>query len=155
MLTNPAFDVAEMNLLQKILYGELTAALQDRRTVAASRAIMETAYAGTALQTPVEGTLATVSMITPQNATDFFQAHYVRENMMVAMTSPMTHDDVIAEIQMKLDPIPHGMLDAATLPTPTFKGRNAVIVNRKGMSTTPILIATKGMADADRVDARA
>ena len=148
VMTNPAFDVAEMNVLQKILYGELTTALQDGQ-VAASRALMQTVYAGTPLQWPVEGTVASVSTITPQNAADFFHAHYVRENMLIAVTSPMTRDDMIAELQMKLDPIPHGTLDMATLPAPAFKGRQAVIVDRKGMSTTPILIGAGGMADAD------
>ncbi len=148
VLTNPAFDVVEMNLLQKILYGELTAALQDGQ-VAAQRALMQTAYAGTALQWPVEGTIASVSTITPQNAVSFFQSHYVRENMVIAITSPLSREDAAATLERNLDPIPHGMLDTTRLPAPTFKGHQAVIVDRKGLSTTPILIATSGIADND------
>ena len=148
VLTNPAFDPAEMNLLQKILYGELTTALQDTRTLA-SRAMMQAAYSSQVLSWPVEGTIASVSTITPQAAAAFFHAHYVRENMIIAITSPMNRDDLVSKVELKLDPIPHGTLDAKTLPPPALQGGQAVIVDRKGMATTPIFVGISGASDAD------
>lgn len=148
VLTNPAFAVTEMNLLQKILYGELRSDLQESRNVAA-RALMQLAYVGLPLQNPVHGTVDSVSKITPQDATGFFKAHYSRENMVIAVTSPLTPADLTAKLQMKLDSVPHGTLDAQKQPASVIKGRQVVIVDQKGLSTVPIFMATAGASDAD------
>src|SRR6185437_3879182 len=115
VFTNPAFSVSDMNMLQKILFGEFRVSLQDGQTVA-GRALMQTAYAGTALANPPSGTIASVSSLTPQDAQTFFAAHYSRENMVIAITTPMTRTDVVSELELQLDPIPHGSLDEAQLP---------------------------------------
>ena len=148
VLTSPAFLVTEMNLLQKILYGELSSALQDTKALA-SRAFMQASYDGLSMWWPVEGTIATVSTITPQSVADFFHTRYVRENMIIAVTSPMTRDDLVAKLQLKLDSVPHGNLDAKPLPASVLKGRQAVIVDRKGLATVPFFVGMPGVSDAD------
>ncbi len=148
VFTQPAFSVTDVSLLQKILFGELSASLQDVRTLA-SRAVMKTLYAKLPLENPVEGTQAGISNITPQDLLAFFQAHFVRENLVIGMTTPLSRSAAEAELKMKLDSIPHGVLDAPVLPQPTFKGIQAVIVDRKGTQTVPVFIASPGVSDAD------
>ena len=149
VFTHPAFAVSDMNLLQKILYGELRTSLQDGQTLA-SRAVMKVAYAGTALAHPPEGTIASVSAVTPGDAQAFFGAHYTRENMVIGITS--SDPSAVIELEQQLDPIPHGALDGQQLPPPSGiqgQGVQAIVVDREGLDTVPVFVATPGIGDPD------
>jgi zinc protease len=148
VLTQPAFSATDLGFLQKTVVGELSASLQDVRTLA-SRAVMKTIYKGMPLENPVEGTQSGISKITPQDASAFFRTHFVRENLIIGLTTPLTQIEAAAGIQSKLVSLPHGKLNAPTLPAPVFKGIQAVIVDRKDTETVPVFIVSPGVSDAD------
>lgn len=148
ILTQPAFDTKEVLTLQNILQGELKADLQDPRTLA-RYAFMRTMYAGTPLERPVRGTVAGLARITPQNLSKYFKERYVREAMVVGVTSPLKEEDITRKIRTTLKSVPKGSVPAVPFPQPGVKGRKAVIVDRKEMSTSPLYLGVQGTADQD------
>jgi predicted Zn-dependent peptidase len=148
VLTQPAFDVTEMNTFQKTLEGELQSALQDPQKLAA-RAVLQTQYAGTAAAHPVTGTIVSTARITPQDTRAFFQSRYSRENIVIGATGPFTADELVSLIESKFDPIPHGKADNPVLPAPTSTGTVAIIVPRTGLATVSTFVAIPGAADND------
>lgn len=148
VLTQPAFDPKELVSLQGTIQGELKARLQDTRVLAA-RALLGKAYAGTSAALSAWGTVDAVSKFTPFDAREFFKARYVRENMIIGMTSPLSVDEMRKLISFKLDSVPTGALDFPKVPGHRIKGRRAVLVDRKGLSTTPFFVAVPGVADPD------
>jgi zinc protease len=148
ILTQPAFDAREMTLLQGILAGELKSRLQDPRAVA-GRALLRAAYRGTPAEQPALGTVGAITRVSPQDAEQFFRARYVRENLVIGITSPLAPAEAERLLGSKLDSIPRGALDGPRLPAPSFKGRRAAIVEREGMSTVPLYVAVPGVGDGD------
>jgi zinc protease len=150
MLTQPAFDVREIVTLQGIIQGELKSRLQEPKALA-KRAAIKRAYRGTSAEGFVLGTIDSVSHIRPIDADRFFKARYVRENMVIGVVSPFSDREVVAKIESKLDTVLSGVLDASRLPEVAVAGtgRHAVIVDRKGMATTPVYIVIPGVGDAD------
>ena len=49
----------------------------------------------------------------------------------------------------RLAGLAEGSLDQPRLPAPTLQGKRAVLVDRKQMSTSPLMIAVKGVSDSD------
>lgn len=148
VLTQPAFDTKELLALQNMVQGELKVRLQDSRTLAA-RGMLKLAYRGTLAENYPLGTVRSVGRITPQDVDRFFRARYVRENIVVGVTSPFTRDQIVAKLASKLDSVPQGAVDAPAVPTPSLQGRRAMIVERKGMSTIPLFIAVNGVGEQD------
>jgi len=147
VFTQPAFDVREMDQLQKTIQGELRANLQDSR-VLAKRGLLTAAYRSARMASP-EGTIGGIGRITPLDLAAFFKLRYVRENLLIAVSSPLPEAELIKRINSKLDSIPSGVLDAPVIPAAQFNGRRAVIVSKQGMSTVPFYVATIGVSDGD------
>lgn len=148
ILTQPAFDPAEMEKLRGIVQGELKADLQTPRVLAA-RALMGMMYKDTPLALPAEGSVESVSRITVPQVEEFFRAKYVRENMVVAISTAMDAKDLASAWSAAFRRVPHGRLDAPALPAPVLTGRRAIVVDRKGMGTSPLFIAAPGVRDGD------
>jgi zinc protease len=149
VLTQPAFDPVEMATLQKTLQGELRASLQDPEELA-SRAVLASAYAGTAADHVAEGTADGIGRARPQDLLAFYRAHYGSRNMLVGLVTPFEDDDARGRVERRLSAVPEGGLDAPALPAPAgLHARRAVIVHREGLGTTPIYVVAPGIGDAD------
>jgi zinc protease len=149
ILTEPSFKDGEFELLKKILEGELEQSLQDPRTLV-SRALLQTAYQGTGLSQPAEGTLEGLEKITVSNLQSFFKTHYTRANLVIGVTSSVAESSLQRLFEARLNSLPEGSRAAA--PFPTFSQRpvrQGVLVERKDMSTVPLFLAIPGVSDAD------
>lgn len=148
IFTFPAFEAQEMLALRGIVQGEIRSELQDGRK-AAGRAVMQRIYRGTEMELPPQGTVASIAKITRVEAEAFFKSHYVRENIVIGVSSPLAVADAVKKITRGLNTIGHGASDARPIPAPSIRGRHAIIVNRSDMATTPMFFAVPGISDAD------
>jgi zinc protease len=148
VLTEPAFDPGEVETLKNTLQGELRASLQDAQELA-THALFRSAYAGTPAARVPEGTLQGLARVTPAELRDFFCRHYVHHNMIVGVSSPLDELQVAQDVAQTLELMPLGIENLDALPDATFGGRGSVIVDREGLSTSPVYVIAPGVSDAD------
>jgi zinc protease len=148
VLTEPAFPPAELDTLRSIIAGELQSNLQDVRTLAALAA-RQRAWAGTAAARPAAGRVAALGNLTPEDAAAFHRARYVRENLVVGVASPLDPARAEERLRACLEGLGSGPADARAAPHPRLRGRQAILVPRPGLSTTPLYVAVPGVGDGD------
>ncbi|MGZ3687880.1 MAG: M16 family metallopeptidase [Bdellovibrionota bacterium] len=148
ILSEPQFDNLEMQILQKQIQGEIRADLQDPDHVA-SRAAWKAMFPGTALENPPAGTVASVGQVTAAMARQFFQTYYGRSNMVVGFSSVLSDADAAQKLMVKFSPVSASAASAAALPSASFSGRHVVIVDRPGLTTTPMYLVGSGLSDGD------
>lgn len=149
ILTQPAFDVREIGLLQLIVAGELRVALQNPETLA-SRAVLKGMYRQTPLENPSTGTIDGVSRITPRDLESFHRAYYGSENMVIGAVSPLNSEEMRNRILNHLNTLPPGNGLFPRLPASTLSQPKALIVDRRGMATVPVFIAVPGVGESDQ-----
>jgi len=148
IFTQPEFNLNECSTLQGIIQGELKSALEDPQ-VLASRGVQRALYSGTRMQYPAQGTVSGVGLISPGVASQFFKTHYLKSNLLIGITAPLSAEIMIAKIVAKLDAIADGVAPVAIVPQPQFNGSKAYIIERPGLATVPTFVATSGVGDAD------
>jgi zinc protease len=148
ILTEPRFDEEEFEMLKKILEGELEQSLQDPRALV-SRALLQTAFRGTGLAQPAEGTLKGLEKIGLGDLKSFFAEHYSRANLIFGVTSATAEKKLSEMLKERLETLPSGKRVDQTFPVSSFKGRSAVVVERDEMSTVPLFLAIPGVSDSD------
>jgi zinc protease len=148
VVTSPAFDTVEMDRLRSILSGEVQMDFQDVRAVGAiaSRAL---AYAGTPAARHPRGSLEGLARITGADAAGHFEKSFVRENMTLAIVSPLEPERASELLESKLASVRSGAAASMPLPRATFRGRTAAVVPRGGMATVPLYVLVPGLADGD------
>jgi zinc protease len=148
VLTEPAFDEKEVATLKNTIEGELKANLQEAQELA-SRAALKASYKGTAAERVPDGTVAGIAAATSKDLREFFAKNFLKQSMIVGVVSALEDADISARIEARMSCVPVGTAMSSAMPQPTLGGKKAVIVDREGMSTTPIFVAIPGVGDAD------
>jgi zinc protease len=148
VLTAPAFDAQELERLKRLTQGELKGELQDPQSLAA-RALMTLFYSGTRLSLPIAGQVQSIASIKREDVQSFFEKFYVKENMILGVSSSFSKAEITSQISKSLNSIPTGQKNHRTLNHPTLKGRKSVIVEREGLATIPFYLAIPGVSDND------
>jgi len=149
VLMEPGFEPVEMDLLKKILEGELEQSLQDPRTLV-SRALLQKAYFTSPVSRPPEGTMEGLAQITPADLHAWFKKFVVSENIVFGVTSFVEEGDLKRRIESRLKDLRHGPSTISQFPSATFPAhRQAIIVDREEMSTVPLFLTVPGISDRD------
>jgi zinc protease len=148
ILTEPRFDGDEFEMLKKILEGELEQSLQDPRALV-SRALLQTAYVGTGLARPSEGTLQGLEKIELGDLKKFFTEHYSRSNLLFGITGATPENELRTLVTERLNTLPSGKRTEQGFPVSVFQNRKTVLIERDEMSTVPLFFAIPGVSDSD------
>lgn len=149
VLMEPSFEPKEMELLKKIMEGELEQSLQDPRMLV-SRALLQKAYHDSPVALAPEGTMEGLAQIHPVDLHGWFGNYVVSENIVFGVTSAVEERDLKERIESRFNGLRSGLSSVAKFPQPSFsKQRQAIIVERDEMSTVPLFFAVPGIGDGD------
>ncbi len=147
ILSEPAFEASEVEILRATLIGELRSSMQDPQELAA-RALLATAYRGTHAENPPNGTRVGLSKVDSQDLRDHFSASYHLSHLWISCVSPFSGQQMRDLLLESLVNLPDGIARATQLPSLTTREFEVVIVDRKGLATTPVFAAVPGVGDA-------
>ena len=149
VIMEPGFEPVEMDLLRKILEGELEQSLQDPRTLV-SRALLQKTHFDSPVARAPEGTMEGLSNIKPEDLRGWFNTFAVSENVVFGVTSAVDESDLRRRIESRFGSLRTGRSSVSKFPQASFpKHRQGIIVDRDEMSTVPLFFAVPGAGDGD------
>jgi zinc protease len=137
-ILSPAFNEADFNRIKAQRMNFLERARRYSRDEELSKQLLFwAAYEGTPYQHPEEGYVDSVRSITTDDVRAFYKAHYVRNNIVVAVGGglPAGFD---ARVRKDIDTLPEGTVAAITAPAPTAPAGMKVLIVDKETDAAPV-----------------
>ncbi|MCO5143309.1 MAG: insulinase family protein [Oligoflexia bacterium] len=150
-ILSPSLKKEDINGLIQERIGSLNQELANNRSIL-KRAVRFSLYEGTSLETPPSGTLKSVPNIKVEDIKNFLDAHRKSENVIFAIATNHSKNDVKKVIEEVFGDFPEGKSPAhPKIDLPKITGRNLVVVEREGSSTTEMTISHMGILANDPI----
>src|SRR5688500_11819792 len=137
-ILSPAFSEADVSRIKAQRLNFLERARRYSRDEELSKQLLFwAAYEGTPYQHPEEGYVDSVRSITTDDVRAFYKAHYVRNNIVVAVGGGLPAG-FEARVRKDIDTLPEGTVAAITAPVPTAPTGIKVLIVDKETDAAPV-----------------
>lgn len=148
VFSNPEFDPIEMDELRSELLNE-DATLRGDAQRFATRVGLQQLFAGTSAANPPEGLEPALSRISSRDVREFFRLHFVRSNVVLALMTPFDSADVQSRVDRLLRGLPDGASVRHQMPSPIFRGVEAVVIPDSNAFGVHFQVLLPGVAAVD------
>lgn len=142
----PAFDKKEIGIVKNLIIGEIRSSVQNPRILAA-RGVLKSFYAKTSMEEDPDGSPEVIRKLSRDQILKHYKKFFVRENIQLALVSPWEGQMIEPTLKEFIQRIPSGVAKEITAvpPVASSQKRQAIVIPRPSMSTTPFFLVVPGV----------
>lgn len=148
ILLKPKFDESSISKLKDLMQGEIRAQMADPRYLS-GRAMMAKVMKDSPYASPGEGTLESLKNLNVDDVTQFYNRFFGKKGLLIGMVGSERFIERQGAIQAKLSELPDEEVLSPKGPELQIKSREGLVIDKAGLSTTPILLSIPGFLEDD------